>query len=385
MRVIVAVGGKWQALKLGEQLEARGHLHRIITSYPRWAFRSPSIDPEKIIHFPLAEAAGRGINWLARSDSGDYWKAVLFDRFVSTRAARCDLFFGFSSFCLATLRRKKKECPSILERACPHILDQMRTLREEAAQLGIRYAVDQRMVDRMLEEYELADGIVVPSKFSQRSFLSRGFDPGKIKIVTLCAKFPPPSNPPDKRNQPRFRLLFVGGSFLRKGLIYLLRAWDQLRLKDAELILRASDTPAVPEARMILKNPTIQVVGHQDDLGPLYSGASAFCLPSVDEGFGYVVLEAMSYGLPVIITENVGAADCVRDGTDGFVVKTRDVEALKEKILLLYEDNKKRVHMGEAARGQASRYTWDVYGDGICRILSQALCSPRNSHVDTRP
>ncbi len=371
MRVTIVVGGKWQAIQLGEQLEARGHLQSIITSHPRWAFQSPKIDPKKTLHFPLAEIVAQGINRLSRSDAGYYWKALLLDRFASRRVAGCDLLFGFASFCADTMRHHKGKRALALERACPHILEQAATLGEEASRLGLTHTEDPRIVDRMLAEYDLADVIIVPSKFSQNSFLARGFDPKKVRIATLAAKFPPPGASPNREGRTVFRLLFVGGNFLRKGLIYLLRAWDGLGLKNSELVLRASDLLMTSEVRRILANPTVRVVGHQADLTPLYSSASAFCLPSVDEGFGYVVLEAMSHGLPVIITRNVGAADCVREGMDGFVVNVRNPEALREKIVYLYEHAGERKSMGEAARAQALKFTWDAYGNEIMRIFSE--------------
>jgi len=371
MRVTISVGGKWYALELAEQLEKRGYLHQIVTSHPPWAFRSQRIDPKKLLSFPLAEAAAQGINRLTRSNSGDYWKAVLFDRFASTHLNSCDVLIGFASFCLTTMRRKKKGCSLVLERACPHIVDQSRCIEEEAKRLGVRTSVDQRMVERMLAEYELADQITVPSAYSQKSFLAHGFNPKKVKIIPLSGKFPPPLQLPDRRPQTAFRLLYVGGSFLRKGMIYLLRAWETLRLQNAELVLRTSDCALTPEVQRILKNPTIKVVGYQTDLGVLYSEASAFCLPSIDEGFGMVVLEAMSYGLPVIVTENVGAADCLREGIDGFVVRIRDPEAIREKILYLYEHKEQRLTMGQAAREQSLRFTWDVYGDRVAQTARE--------------
>ena len=370
MRVTVLVGGKFHAIPLAEQLEKRGLLRQIFTSHPAWAFRSDKIDSRRIVTFPLAEAVGQGINRLTGSHSGDYWKAVLFDRFASSRMERCDALFGFASFCLHTMRRKNGACPLLLERACPHILDQAERLQEEALRLGVRHAVDPRTSERMLAEYALADRIVVPSNFSRNSFLRRGFDPAKVRLAPLSGKFPAPAAPPNREDQSVFRLLFVGGSFLRKGLIYLLRAWDGLRLKEAELVLRASDIPELPEVRKILGNPTIRLIPHSADLALLYSQASAFCLPSIDEGFGMVVLEAMSYGLPVIVTENVGAADCIRDGVEGFIVKIRDAAALEEKILSLYENKAKRLAMGEAAAKRTLKYTWDVYGDAVAGILS---------------
>jgi glycosyltransferase involved in cell wall biosynthesis len=84
-----------------------------------------------------------------------------------------------------------------------------------------------------------------------------------------------------------------------------------------------------------------------------------FVLPSLQDGFGLVVYEAAACGLPVIISENVGAT--VRDGQDGFVVPIRDAEALAAKLLYLYEHPAERQAMGRSARQFVSRYTWPAY------------------------
>jgi len=93
-------------------------------------------------------------------------------------------------------------------------------------------------------------------------------------------------------------------------------------------------------------------------------------LPSLADGFGMVVPQAMACGLPVIVTENVGAADIVTDGVDGYVVPIRDVAALKEKIRYLYEDPAARQRMSAAAVKKAGRHlSWDVYGDRLVSWL----------------
>lgn len=375
MRVTIAVGGKWYALQMAEQLEKNGHLHRVITSHPRWAFRSPSLPPGKILSFPAAELAAQGINRLLQQGAGDYWKAILFDRFVSARSGDCDVFVGFASFCqttLAALQKRKLPCGLVLERACPHIADQTRLLQEEAGLLGLPLRIDSRTTDRMLAEYQLADRIVVPSRYSQKSFLSRGFSHDKIRVVPLSGKFPAPASPPTRDLAAPFRLLFIGGSFLRKGLLYLLKAWENLRLKDAELIVRSSDLPLRPDIRRLVSGSGVRLLSRSQDLSSLYSQASALCLPSVDDGFGMVALEAMSYALPVIVTENVGAADCVREGLDGFIVKIRSVESLQERILDLYRHPEKRRQMGLAARERADAFTWETYGQTYVEVLEDA-------------
>ena len=74
------------------------------------------------------------------------------------------------------------------------------------------------------------------------------------------------------------------------------------------------------------------------ELHKYYSQGSVFCLNSIEDGFGMILVQAMACGLPVITTTNTGGADIVRDGRDGFIIPIRDVAALKEKILYFYEN-----------------------------------------------
>ena len=112
----------------------------------------------------------------------------------------------------------------------------------------------------------------------------------------------------------------------------------------------------------------------QAELARFYSQSSVFCLASIEDGFGMVILQAMACGLPVLASDHTGAADVVRDGVDGYIVGARDVSALKEKILEMYENPERREAMGESARKRVSSgFTWDAYGDRVAAAYSQAI------------
>ena len=97
----------------------------------------------------------------------------------------------------------------------------------------------------------------------------------------------------------------------------------------------------------------------QSELARYYQQASVFVLPSIQDGFGMVVYEAAACGLPVIVTENVGAS--IRDGLDGFVVPIRDVDALVRKMNYLYEHPMESAAMGQSALNYVQQFTWENY------------------------
>jgi glycosyltransferase involved in cell wall biosynthesis len=92
-----------------------------------------------------------------------------------------------------------------------------------------------------------------------------------------------------------------------------------------------------------------------------YINANVFVFPSLVEGFGLVLLEAMACGIPVITTPNTAGPDIITDGVEGFIIPIRDVDALKEKIEWCYGHPAELAEMGRAARRKAEQLTWTRY------------------------
>jgi glycosyltransferase involved in cell wall biosynthesis len=109
-----------------------------------------------------------------------------------------------------------------------------------------------------------------------------------------------------------------------------------------------------------------------------YGRASVFVLVSVNDGFPNVVIEAMACGVPVIVSENVGVKDIIREGVDGFVVPIRDVGAIQERLTRLKEDPSLRARMGRAASLRARVFTWDRYGERLVEVYRSLLTEPGN-------
>ena len=95
-------------------------------------------------------------------------------------------------------------------------------------------------------------------------------------------------------------------------------------------------------------------------------------LPTLIEGMGLVVLEAMACGLPVIVSPN-GPGDIVRDGIDGFIVPIRDSKAIADKLELLRTDENLRQQMGLCARRRALEFTWDRYARAASDAVAQLI------------
>jgi len=94
--------------------------------------------------------------------------------------------------------------------------------------------------------------------------------------------------------------------------------------------------------------------------------ADVVVLPSIEDGFSYVPLEAMASGVPVIVSVNAGASELVEEGRTGFVVPIRKPEAIAAAIEVLYRDPERRRSMGTAASESMRRsHSWENYAERL--------------------
>lgn len=224
-------------------------------------------------------------------------------------------------------------------------------------------------------ECALADIILVGSSFARDSFVAEGVPAEKLAVVPYGANvsaFVPAQDHTQQPSEQAFRLLFVGQIGQRKGISYLLRAYDEFRGPGTKLTLVGqfygrADCLA-PYRHLFEHVPHIP----QAELAKHYRDADVFLFPTLIEGLGMVVLEAMASGLPVITTPN-GPGDIVRDGIDGFVVPIRDTGAIVEKLEYLRANPDRRREMGLNARQRALKYNWRAYQGRAIQILQQLL------------
>ncbi len=370
MRVIYTQAAKFAGPGIGtiayhfvRGLHRAGHLHRAIVGY---AARH-DIPWGKVITFPWMRLVAR----LARDNHP--LRDAVFDRVAARYLEPCDIFHGWSHQCLVSLRRAGElGAVTFVERPNSHDRHQYRLLKEEFERWGFQgyEPVRPRGMRRGLAEYALADFITVPSRFAYDSMVAEGIPEERLFLVPYgvdVERFRPGTPPADV-----FRLLFVGQVSLRKGIPYLLAAWQRLRLPNAELWLVGRITPdAAHVVRPYRDDPSIRFLGHVADTAPIYRQASAFVLPSIEEGSALVTYEAMASGLPVIFTYNTGAV--ARDGIEGIQVPIRDVDALAEAIERLYRDPDLRQEMGRAGRRRAEAHTWEAAAARLIAAYEEAL------------
>jgi len=231
-------------------------------------------------------------------------------------------------------------------------------------------------LERKEQELQLADHIFVASSVTQRSLLQADVAPQKISVIPYGA--PVDYFQPCPNHAPHFRALFVGRVGPRKGVHYLLQAWQALKLPAAELqIVGVNEFPAGWLAGYEGQISYVPSVPHAT-LGDYYNAANVFVFPSLVEGFGLVLLEAMACGVPVITTPNTAGPDIITDGVEGFIVPIRDIESLQEKLEWCYQHPQELAEMGRAARRKAETLTWDLYRQRLAGRV-QALLGQEKS------
>ncbi len=361
IRVVISSGGVFHAYHAARGAAAAGYLRRFIIGIADP--RERGIDPALIRRVPLPNLIGQAIQYFP-SPNSQYFSYLIRDRLYDWLASQhlvpAEVFHGWNHMSLYSLRRARRMGARILiERSSAHPLVQDSLMREEFDRYGIPYPAGMHwLIRRHMQEYEEADAIAVCSDFVARTMLSQGIPEARLRRVHLG--FDPARFSPAARTNRTFRVMFVGLICLRKGVQYLLEAFRRLNLPDAELVLvgwKGADSRVfLPRYEGLYRHvPFVP----QEQLPALYNSASVLALPSIEEGFGMVVYEAAACGLPVIVTENVGAA--IRDGQDGYVIPIRDPDALADRLLRFYRDEHLRREMGRSAHSYVQQFTWQAY------------------------
>ena len=226
--------------------------------------------------------------------------------------------------------------------------------------------IDKKIIEKEIREYDLADYIFVPSKFSKKTFIENGVNESKILKVpygTDLNEFNRTDNDPKD-----FTIISVGQISVRKGSIYLLKAFEDLNLDNSKLILVGNiENDLKDHLEPFLSNPII-FKSHvkQSKLSDLYNNSHLFVTTSLEEGLAMVQPQAMACGLPIICTTNSGGAEIVDEGTNGFICPIRDVDYLKKKISFFYYNRDKLKNFSENSYKKAREYlSWDNYSQKV--------------------
>lgn len=221
------------------------------------------------------------------------------------------------------------------------------------------------------EDFALADVLLVASEFSKLACIHIGVPANKIRICRygVDTSFYHPQKFERDAAGP-LRVLYVGAMSRRKGAPYLLDALGSLPENSwSATVAGLVDDPGQFSSRF----PAMEFLGHvtKDRVRDEMQQADVLVFPSLADGFGLSVLEAMACGIPVICSRNAGVSDLVQDGVTGFIVDAGSSTAIADKLRLLIDRPTRGALMGAAAREYALSQGWDKYNDDLLRALRQ--------------
>lgn len=275
------------------------------------------------------------------------------------RSGRYDCFHGWSSDSLRTLiAARQRRVPTMIEIPTWHRNKfreksfYTRSERERAETWRSRLHISRQ---QMLTEYELADLVLVQSECAAESFTSVGYPAERVLMV---ARGVDPQRFRAAVYPEIFRLVFVGALIKRKGIHHLLKAWHDLNLKNAELVLVGTVHDEMKPYLEEYKTDSVVLPGFVADVREHLQNSSAFVFISECEGSAKATYEAAACALPQITTRESG--DVVVDGLNGRVIPPNDPEALAEAIREFYDNAEKLPEMGRAARARIeAQFTWE--------------------------
>ncbi len=342
MKVIIATGRQAHYQLPANAFVRRGYGVSLYTATPRSRMRNfDSAVSNRWIPAPVAIFSG--LSHLRTPLVLDELDSTVFDHWCAMALERCDLVLGASTSSLATCKAAQwMGATFVLDRACPDIRVQQDVMAEEARKVGGTFRRNSPwFIDRQVEEYETADFILSPSDYSRRSF------PEHLRKKVVLAPLYGRSKVTPRAAKPlgsAFVLGCVGGQPLRKGYYYLLQAWKELALPNAKLKIRTGDAIfRYPLLKQLLSElPNVELISYIPDISTFYGECDAFILPSVDDGFGMALFEAVANGVPSIATRNCGASELLEAERDCLLIDAFSVDQIKEAVLRLYESNELR-------------------------------------------
>jgi glycosyltransferase involved in cell wall biosynthesis len=270
------------------------------------------------------------------------------------RLLKPDLCYVFTQVGLETLRwARLTSVPTVLESPNGHIRNFRKVCETESLRWSshsFRGHPSPTMVDRVEQEYALADSLRVSSQWSRASLAHHGIAAPRVWVFQQpvnLERFHPAAAPPP---EGPLRVCFVGSLDFRKGFVYLLGAIKLIGSEHIQLAIVGATGSRPCRQLFERERKGVNLECAPGDPIPVYRRSEIMVLPTLEDGSPFAVAEAMASGLPVIVTDACGSAEWVRHGDTGWVIPAGDTEALAHVLEEALRRRSKLRAMGEAGR-----------------------------------
>jgi glycosyltransferase involved in cell wall biosynthesis len=373
---------------------AEGPANRLLPALVRRQLSRRSFHPalRPLIRTTPAREIGRlltealGISAFSAHETGPLSIDAVFsalDRKVAGRLSEltdCQAVYGYEDGALATFRvaqerniQRLYDLPIGYWRVAQRIYAEEREREPEwAGTLSGAHDSAEKLA-RKEEELKLATHVVVASSFTRETLRAADFSAG-VSVIPYGA--PPVAAGEIVSASGNLRVLYVGSLGQRKGLSYLFQAIDLLGPKvELTLVGRKAAAGCRPLEEAVRRHHWMPTLPHGEVLAQMQRH-DVLVLPSLFEGFGLVILEAMAQGLPVITTAHTAGPDLISEGGDGFIVPIRSAEAIAGKLDWLAGNPKILQEMKQAARKKAAGRRWADYRDSLVQMARDVIPNP---------
>ena len=379
MQIVQAVFGVFHHFELAHQLQQRGHLRRIFSTWPWARLKREGLPRSLVGTFPLLHTADYLLNRTnfypaALSTRMNRWNAIAFDHYTRRAIPQCDAFIAISGAGLLTGQRvQRRGGKFICDRGSTHQRFQQEVIREEYQRWDLPLPeLKPHVLEREERIYSVADAITVPSSVARRSFLRMGVPADKVHVIPYGVRLdkflrttPPPSD--------RFEVLFAGQVGVRKGVPDLLEAFARVRHPRKRLTLVGTVLGHIRPLLRRLPLQNVEITGPlpQHELIERMGRSHVLVLPSIEEGLALVQAQAMACQCPVIATAATGAEDLFTDGVEGFILPERagdadlesTVDGLADRMQQLADYPALQQQFAAAALARVRLLGgWDAYG-----------------------
>ena len=315
------------------------------------------------------------------------WAELGFDRWVSrTLPPDAKAVYGYEHACLETFRiARRRGMRCIYEVPAPEPACVQALLDGEAKRYPeLRGRYQRRLARRRRqrsarcrEEWRLADRVVANSLVTRDSYADAGFDIAKVAVIPLGASETAPESivrPRSLSTSGSVAFLYAGTLSIRKGGHLLLSSWRQLDFRSAAE-LHIFGRVELPTSILAGLPPNVHFHGTvpQSELADWYAGSDVLVFPTLCDGFGLVVTEALAHGLPVITTSKAGAGMLVEHGVNGLRIEAGSVGDLSAALQWCVDNSTALEAMRPGCLASARKWSWARYRSDLGRIVSEVL------------
>ena len=303
----------------------------------------------------------------------------VFERFAAKNIPDSKVFWGWNGHNLqAFIAARQKGQRLICESGSTHPSWAGRVLRQVYKDLGwnsTSYQVISYREKQAIEECNIADIIMVGSKYAYNTYISEGINPSKLHINPYGVDLELWNRVQGhKRKIGPLVFIYTAAFIPRKGAHILLNAWDAAALKDAELWICGSIQTPIQKLGLPT-GKSVRFLGFKmhSELAAIYDRASVYILPSFEEGLAKSGIEAMASGLPAIVTDETGLTDLMTSGNEGWIVQSGNIEQLAEVFRDISEKRDQLSARSIAARDSTKNSSKIKYGDRAAFFLKKFL------------